>query len=87
MNMPALIPHSPAWFAALEKTNPQQAAQTRQILALAKREDVCSICGDEPARDYEKKEMPEQPTTLRLCADCLTIRKSMHGEEFSSIGG
>lgn len=85
--MQVLKPHSPAWFAALEKTNPQQAAQTRQILALAKRDDVCSVCGDEPASDYERKAKPEQPTTLRLCGDCLTIRKTMHGEDFYPVGG
>jgi len=40
-----LKPHSPEWFAALEKVNPTQAAQTTQILSLAGRDDVCSICG------------------------------------------
>ena len=85
--MEALKPHSPVWFAELEKTNPQQAARTHQILALAKRDDVCSVCGDESASDYELKAKPGQPTTLRLCGDCLTIRKTMHGEDFSPIGG
>lgn len=80
-----LKPHSPEWFAALEKVNPNQAAQTKQILSLAGRDDVCSICGDDPAEDY--KLMSEQMisgvvATLRLCDDCLNIRRNMHGENF-----
>ncbi len=78
-------PHSPEWFSALEEINPLQAAQTRQILSLAGRDDVCSICGDEEATDY--KLTSEQTTsgvvsTLRLCEDCLGIRRNMYGEQF-----
>lgn len=80
-----LKPHSPEWFAALEKANSSQAAQTKQILSLAGRDDVCSICGDDRAADY--KLASEQMTsgvvaTLRLCDDCLNIRRNMYGENF-----
>lgn len=80
-----LKPHSPEWFAALEKVNVTQAAQTKHILSLAGRDDVCSICGDDPAADY--KLVSEQMTTgivasIRLCEDCLKIRRSMYGEKF-----
>ena len=80
-----LKPHSSEWFAALEPVNPTQAAQTTQILSLAGRGDVCSICGDDPAADY--KLTSEQTTsgivaTLRLCDDCLNIRRNIHGENF-----
>jgi hypothetical protein len=80
-----LKPHSPEWFSALEKINPVQAAQTRQILSLAGRDDACSVCGDEEAADY--KLVSEQTTfgvisSLRLCEDCLNIRRGMYGEKF-----
>jgi len=80
-----LKPHSPEWFEALEKSNPKQAAQTRQILSVAGREDVCSICGDEPAREYAL--VDEQAvwiivSTLNLCKDCLDIRRDVHRENF-----
>ncbi len=82
-----LKPHSPEWFAALEGTNPAQAAQTRRILSLAKRDDVCSICGDHSAADYELAGKSEQPTTLRLCDDCRGIRQNAYGEKFSPLRG
>ena len=79
-----LKPHSPEWFAALEAFNPQQAAQTRQIIKMANSQEVCSICGDDPAKDY-KLDAPGLPAnavaTIRLCDDCRSIRKQ-GGENF-----
>jgi len=80
-----LKPNSSEWFSALEKVNPAQAAQTRQILSLAGREDVCSICGDDPAKDYRlesKQVVSGVLLALRLCDDCLNIRRRIHGENF-----
>lgn len=80
-----LKPHSPEWFTALEKVNPTQAAQTKQILSLAGRDDVCSICGDDPAADYKlvsEQMTPGVVATLKLCHDCLNIRRNMYGENF-----
>lgn len=80
-----LKPHSPEWFDALEKSNPKQAAQTRQILSARGHDDVCSICGDEPALDYalaERQPVSGVVSTLRLCNDCLDIRREVHGENF-----
>jgi hypothetical protein len=80
-----LKPHSPEWFAALTKVNPNQAAQTKQILSLAGRDDVCSICGEDPAKDYKlagAQTTSGNVTTLRLCKDCLGIRRNMFDENF-----
>jgi hypothetical protein len=64
-------PHSPERFAALEASNPQQAAHTQQIVKLAGSSDVCSVCGDDPASDY-KLMAPNMPPkavgTIKLCA-------------------
>jgi hypothetical protein len=84
-----LTPHSPEWFRALEAFDPDQAAMTRQVLALAGRNDVCSICGDYPAKDYhlvDKHLAPEAVATLRLCDDCHQIRKTVYGETFAPYG-
>jgi hypothetical protein len=80
-----LRPHSPEWFDALDKSNPKQAAQTRQILSAVGREDVCSVCGDQPALDYtlaSEQAAASDVSTLKLCADCLVIRRDVHRENF-----
>lgn len=77
-----LKPHSQEWFSELEKVNPGQAAQTRQIIQMAGSNDVCSICGDEESNDYKLDSEDTNVSSLRLCDDCLGIRKSMHGENF-----
>lgn len=80
-----LKPHSPEWFAALTRVNPNQAAQTKQILSLAGRDDVCSICGEDPAKDYKlagAQTTSVSVATLRLCKDCLGIRRTQFGEHY-----
>jgi hypothetical protein len=80
-----LKPHTPEWFAALKKTNPKQAIQTETILSAAGSKDVCSICGDEDSSDYRlagDQAVVGVVSTLRLCKDCLGIRRSMHHENF-----
>lgn len=86
---PALVPHTDEWFAALSQWNPVQAMMTRAILQTAGRQDVCSVCGDDPARDYRLDERYRPPSgvdTLRLCGDCLQIRRA-GGEPFEPLGG
>lgn len=83
------VPHSPEWFDALESANPEQANATRQILTATGRSDVCSVCGDVPAKDYKIKDVQLGlgiDATIRLCGDCLSIRSTMHGESFEELG-
>ena len=80
-----LKPHTDEWFEALEKQNPAQAAQTKQLISLAGSKDVCSICGDEESKDYKlegSQAAPGAAVSLRLCNDCLHIRKHVEGENF-----
>lgn len=70
-------PHTSDWFNDLAAFNPIQAAQTRQIVAMAGSDAVCGVCGDDPARDYQlvAGNMPAKAVaTIRLCDDCLAIR-------------
>lgn len=79
-----LIPHSPEWFALLERWDPPQAMMTRTVLELAGDPNACSICGDEPAQAYflpAEYRSAGGVDTLRLCTDCLKIRHGM-GEPF-----
>ena len=86
--MTYLTPHSKEWFAALALRDPGQAARTRQIISLAGNAEVCGVCGDDPAKDYEVVGVtfaPKTPATMRLCDDCKSIRERMHDERFRSI--
>lgn len=77
--MKYLTPHTPEWFSALDSCNRAQAAATKQILTMAGRDDVCSVCGDDPASDYKVvgvKFSTDIGATIRLCDDCRTIRSN-----------
>jgi Permuted papain-like amidase enzyme, YaeF/YiiX, C92 family len=84
---PALRPHSPEWFKALEVWNPKQAAITKYITQRMGSRDVCSLCGDDPAKDY-RLPATHRPLgavdTLRLCDGCLGIRRGM-GEPYDLL--
>ena len=70
-----LRPHTPEWFASLREWNPIQAARTEAAIQAAGSSDVCSVCADDPARDYALVNMPAAgPGTIRLCDDCFRIR-------------
>jgi hypothetical protein len=80
-----LKPHSKEWFAALKRSNPQQAAHTQQIIGLAGSSEVCSVCGDHGAKDYEilkQKVAGDTVATIRLCDDCKNIRKGAMEKDF-----
>ncbi len=84
---PYMRPHTPEWFAALDIWNPPQAAMTRHIVETAGRFDVCSVCGDDPARDYRLEEAYRPAAgvdAVRLCDDCLAIRRN-NGEPFVRV--
>jgi Permuted papain-like amidase enzyme, YaeF/YiiX, C92 family len=83
----ALTPHSPEWFAAQELWDPPKAAQTKYIIEAEGRRDICSVCGDDPAQDYRLAEPFRPPggaDTLRLCEDCLVIRRAS-GDPFEPM--
>lgn len=70
-----LRPHSPEWFASLREWDPKQAAMTEAATTVAGTSDVCSICADDPARDYALVSPPAAgPGTIRLCDDCYGSR-------------
>jgi hypothetical protein len=81
---PTLTPHTPEWFTALEQWDLPKVMMTREIIRLSGRLDVCSVCGDDPASDYRLAE-GHRPAggvdTLRLCDDCVRIRRA-GGEPF-----
>lgn len=83
-----LKPHTPEWFEALERRNPQQAAMTRRAIAMAGHDEGCSVCGDDPAADHKLVIPPPAPgavATLRLCDDCRTIRLVTQNERYEAL--
>ena len=78
-------PHTVEWFEALEAFDPSKAAITRMVVERLGSLDVCSICGDDPARDYQLIDRFMQRNavaTIRLCDDCLRIKRKVHKERF-----
>ena len=78
-------PHTSEWFRALGEFDPTKAAITKMAVGYGKNKnlDVCSICGDEPAEDYEIVDifMEEKAVaTIRLCDDCFRIKTILQGE-------
>jgi hypothetical protein len=70
-----LRPHTTEWFASLRAWNPKQAVMTEAAIHAVGNSEVCSICGDDPAKDYALVTLPAAgPGTLRLCDDCFRIR-------------
>jgi len=86
--MAYVIPHSSEWFKALEALNPAQAAITKQLIDLAGKVEVCSVCGDYPTTDYKVVGVSFRPgvdATIRLCDDCRDIRTETQGESYEPI--
>ena len=78
-------PHSSEWFETLLRANPGQAQHTAQIIKLAGRNDICSVCGDVESGEYQILKMEFAPgvlATIRLCDDCKGIREQGLGESF-----
>jgi len=83
-----LKPHTKEWFLALQGAAPGQAAHTRQILKVAGRDDVCSVCGDHPASDFRivSRGIPVgAPTQIRLCGNCRQMREILLGERYTTV--
>jgi len=70
-------PHTPLWFWIVDRVEPRLGASARLSITREHSEEVCSSCGD-PAKDYRilnpAEAMPGVPS-LRLCGDCVFIRK------------
>lgn len=81
-------PHTSEWFRALRAFDVTKAAMTETVVKSAGSLDVCSICGDDPAKDYElvDKFMERNAVaTIRLCDDCLRIKEKFTKRHLSHI--
>ena len=54
------------------------------VIRRAGRQEVCSVCGDHPADDFEVTD-PDLPAdavaTFMLCSVCVVIRREIFGEQ------
>lgn len=63
-------PHTPEWFTATNRSNPDLAESARRNIDHAGHDAVCSICGDTPEGDFD---FMSGSLTLRLCPSCKLI--------------
>ena len=79
-HMEQIDPHSDHWYSIVDRVEPHLAALSRHAVEAEGGANVCSSCGDEPALDYRlvngAETMPGVPS-LRLCEDCIDIRRGM----------
>jgi len=77
--MERIAPHTDMWFAIVDHVEPKLGAIARLSIEREGSRDVCSSCGD-PASDYRIANAPEAMPgvpSLRLCGDCLAIRRNL----------
>jgi hypothetical protein len=78
-------PHTPEWFRAMQDFDPVKAEIAKDAIASSGRAEVCSICGDLPADDYQiiDRYMPSNAVaTIRLCDDCLRFKVTVDNATF-----
>ncbi|MHC2424222.1 hypothetical protein ACVII1_007223 [Bradyrhizobium elkanii] len=79
-HMEEIEPHTPYWWSVIDRVEPRLAALSRHAVSSEDSTDVCSSCGDHPAYPYRlvngAETMPGVPS-LRLCDDCIEIRRGM----------
>lgn len=79
-HMEEIEPHTPYWWSVIDRVEPQLAALSRHAVVSEGGTDVCTSCGDQPASRYRvvngAETMPGVPS-LRLCDDCIGIRRGM----------
>ena len=85
-HMERVMPHSELWFSIVDRVEPRLGAMARVSIQRQRSTEVCSSCGD-PALDYRlgnaAEAMPGVPS-LRLCSDCVAIRRKF-GEELQAL--
>ena len=79
-HMEEIEPHTPYWWSVIDRVEPRLAALSRHAVVSEGSTDVCTSCGDQPASPYRvangAETMPGVPS-LRLCDDCIGIRRGM----------
>lgn len=80
--MEQIEPHTDHWWSLIDRVEPKLAALSRHAVSAEGRTDVCSSCGDYPSHAYRvvngAETMPGVPS-LRLCDECLEIRRGIMG--------
>ena len=81
-HMEQIEPHTEYWWSLIDRVEPKLAALSRHAVSAEGRTDICSSCGDHPANAYRvvngAETTPGVPS-LRLCDECLEIRRGIMG--------
>ena len=79
-HMEEIEPHTPYWWSVIDCVEPRLAALSRHAGVSEGSTEVCTSCGNQPASPYRvvngAETMPGVPS-LRLCDDCIGIRRGM----------
>ena len=78
--MKTMAPHSPEWFAIVQRTAPAFARTVRFTIQCEGSRDVCSVCGDAPVGDFliiEAVVSTRGVPSIRLCDCCTSIREGV----------
>lgn len=79
-HMEEIEPHTPYWWSVIDRVEPRLGALSGHAVSSMGSSEVCSSCGEKPAYPYRvvngAEIMPGVPS-LRLCDDCLGIRRGM----------
>lgn len=82
-HMEQIEPHTAHWYNIIDRVEPKLAAISRHAIATEGSVEVCCSCGEQPALDYRlanaAETMPGVPS-LRLCSDCIAVRRAMRTE-------
>lgn len=81
------VPHSPAWFARLERANARLSSFVAQTLEAAGRTDACAVCGEWPSLALRRLggRGPGEPGTVMLCGDCRLLRRALFSEVYEPL--
>ena len=86
--MEQIEPHCAYWYSIVDRVEPNLAALSRSAVAAEGSTEVCSSCGDQPTTAYRMvngaQAMLGVPS-LRLCEDCVEIRRGMGNELMSFL--
>ena len=79
-HMEQIEPHSNHWYFFVGKVEPAISKMTQHAIAAEGKSDICFVCGDQPSKAYRLVNGTSASLgipSLRLCEDCIKIRRTM----------
>ena len=87
--MPIIEPHSPTWFASVDRADRPFGRTVRANIACEGSRDICTLCGFAPIGDFrliEAVTLRRAVPSLRLC-ECCFVDRQVAGDMLVPQGG